>query len=138
MPLSAYQQALADLKPDVTRAVELTFTAWSPDAKLARVSQNVADETALAADLFSSLLNLFAAQLASGETPVDARRTACRAHKLQGRQIPATECPAILGRAKGLDDHAASVAKASRGTLTSSEAKKLLLKHSGPSFAERS
>lgn len=131
MPLTAYQQALADSGPDTTRAVELTFNAWSPDGKLGRVSQNVAGETALGTAGFAGLLSLFAAQLTSGEIPVNAWRNACRGHKLQGRQIPAADCPAVLGRAKGLDDHAVSVAKASRGTLTSSEAKKLLLKHSG-------
>ena len=131
MPLSAYQQALADLGPAAAGAVELTFTGWSLDARLGRVCQNIAGETALATARFASLLNSFAAQLASGETPVDAWRNACRDHKLQGREIPAADGPAILGRAKGLDDHAVSIAKASRGTLKSSEAKKLLLKHSG-------
>ena len=131
MPLTAYQRALADLATDAARAIELAFIAWSPDVKLNRVSQNVAGETALATACFASLLNSFGAQVASGEMPIDAWRTACRTHQLQGRQIPATDCPAILGRARGLDDHAVSIAKASRGALTSSEAKKLLLKHSG-------
>ena len=31
--------------------------------------------------------------------PVDAWRTACRAHKLQGREVSTVHCPAILGRA---------------------------------------
>jgi hypothetical protein len=131
MPPSAYQQALADLEPGVTREVELTFTGWSADATLGRVSQNVAGETALETARFASLLNAFAAQLAGGKMPVDAWRTACRAHKLLGRETSAADRPAILGRAKGLDDHAVSIARASRGTLTSSEAKKLLLKNSG-------
>ena len=131
MPLSAYQQALDDSELDATREVELAFTGWSADVKLGRVSQNVAGETALDTTRFTSLLKAFAAQLASGKKPVDAWLTACRAHKLQGREIPTADCPAILGRAKGLDDHAVSIARASRGAMTSSEAKKLLLKNSG-------
>ncbi len=131
MPLTAYRQALTDSGPDATRVVELVFAAWAADAKLGRVSQNVTGETALGTADFASLLSSFAAQLASGENPVNAWQTACRAHKLLGRQIPRADCPAVLGRAKGLDDHAACIAKASRGTLTSSEAKKLLLKRSG-------
>jgi len=130
MPLTAYQQALADLPTGTARTIEGAFTAWSLDVKLGRVNQNVADETALATARFTSMLNSFGTQLASGEMPLDAWRTACRRHQLQGGQIAATDCPTMLGRAKGLDDHAVSIAKASRGALTSSEAKKLLLKHS--------
>ncbi len=130
MQLTAYQQAMADLATDAARTIELAFTAWSPDVKLGRVSQNVACETTLATARFTSLLDSFGAQLASGEMPVDAWRTACRTHKLQGRQIPATDCPTVLGRARSLDDHAVSIARASGGILTSSEAKKLLLKYS--------
>lgn len=132
---SAYQQALADLGPDAAREVELTFTGWSADARLDRVSQNVAGETALETARFTSLLNTFATQLADGRTSVDAWQTACRVHKRQGRELPAAACPAILGRAKSLEDHANSIARASRGTLTSNEAKKLLLKNSGAPVA---
>jgi hypothetical protein len=131
MPLTVYKQALADLATDAARAIERAFTAWSTDVKLDRVSQNVAVETALATTRFTGLLNSFAAQLASGEMPVDAWRTACRAHKLQGSQIPAADCPTMLGRAKSLDDHAASIARGSGDSLSSTEAKKLLLKFSG-------
>ncbi len=131
MPPSSYQQALDDLEPDATRQVELAFTGWSADAKLGQVSQNIARETAFDTTRFTSLLKAFAAQLASGKMPEDAWRTACRFHKLQGREISTADCPAILGRAKSLEDHAVSIARASRGTLTSSEAKKLLLKNSG-------
>ena len=47
--------------------------------------------------------------------------------------MPDADCPAILGEAKGLEDHAAAIANASRGRgdLTKEQAKKLLLKHSG-------
>jgi hypothetical protein len=131
MPPSAYQQALDVLESDAKRDVEFTFNVWSADAFLGRVSKNVADETALETARFASLFNGFAAQLARGQLPVDAWRTACRAHKLQGREISTADCPAILGRAKSLDDHAVSIARASRGALTPSEAKKLLLKNSG-------
>lgn len=78
-----------------------------------------------------SLLNLFAAQLASRNP--DSWRTACHAHQLRGRRIPDADCPEILGRAKDLGDHAAAIANASRGRgdITKEEARKLLLKHSG-------
>lgn len=131
MPLTAYQQALADTGPDATQTVEQVFAAWEPDDRLRRVSRNIMEETALGTSTFARLLTSFAAQIAGGATPVDAWRIACRMHKLQGRQIPAAECPAVLGRAKSLDDHAAAIAKASAGALTANEAKKLLLKHSG-------
>nr|MDP2189931.1 hypothetical protein [Rhodoferax sp.] len=135
MPLSAYQLALANLKPHALQEVERAFLAWSTDATLGQVQQNVSDEAALTTNDFTSLLNYFAAQLANGKSPIDSWLTACRAHncrahKLKGRIIPDENCPTILGRAKGLDDHASSVAKASRGDLTKEQAKKLLLKHS--------
>jgi hypothetical protein len=127
MPLSAYQQALANLIDDARKAVEDAFTAL-----LSQVSQNVANETALSTADFASLLNLFAAQLAS-RGPEASWKTACYAHQLKGRRIPDADCPVILGRAKGLEDHAAAIANASRGhgDLTKEEARNLLLKHSG-------
>ncbi len=111
MSPSAYQQALDELDLDATRNVELAFTGWSADAKLGQVSQNIARETALDTTRFVSLLKAFAAQLAGGKMPEDAWLTACRSHKLQGREIPTADGPAILGRAKGLEDHAASIAR---------------------------
>jgi hypothetical protein len=134
MALSAYQQALAGLRTDATLVVVGTLDAWSPDATLGQVSQNVANETALATADFTSLLDSFAVRLATGETPVAAWLTACRAHKLKGRPIPAADCPAILGRVRNLEDHAKSIAKASGLLLTSEEAKKQLLKYSGSLF----
>ena len=133
MPLSAYQQALADLEPDATLAVEDALVAWATDDTLGQVRQNVADETALATSDFASLLRSFAEQLASGSSTMGSWLTACRAHKLKGRLIPDADCPVVLGRAKGLEDHANSMAKASRGRgdLTKEQAKKLLIKHSG-------
>lgn len=133
MSRSAYQEALGDLASDAALAAERAFTDWSTDAMLGQVGRNVTDETALATTDFASLLGAFAAQLASGKSATDSWLTACRAHKLKGRAIPDADCPAILGRAKGLDDHATAVAKASRGRgdLTKEQAKKLLIKHSG-------
>ena len=131
MPLSVYQQALAHLKPVTSVEVVRAFTTWSTDPALNQVRQNVADETALATADFVGLLNQFAAHLANGKSPIASWLTACRAQKLKGRIIPDEDCPVILGRAKGLDDHASSVAKASRGDLTKEQAKKLLLKNSG-------
>lgn len=129
MPLSAYQQALAKLKPGASLAVKRAFAAWSKDATLRQVQQNVAKEAALTADDFTSLLNAFADQLTSGKSPIDSWLTGCGGHKLRGYQLLNTECPAILGRVKGLDHHATSIHKASRGGLTKDEANKLLLKH---------
>jgi hypothetical protein len=131
MPLSEYEQALAGLVADFKRGVEAVFLAWSADAGLAQVLQNITSETALTIVDFTNLLKFFAVQLASGNSPVDSWLTACRAHKMKGHLIPAADCPAILGRAKGLEDHATSVARTSHGALTSAEAKKLLLKYSG-------
>lgn len=54
-----------------------------------------------------------------------------RAHKLNGRRIPDAGCPAVLGRATGLDGHANSDVKASSGALTPAEAKRLLFKSAG-------
>ena len=129
MPLSAYQQALADAKTDTPPKVEGVFKAWSADAVLGQVTQNVADETAFASADFTSLLDAFAQQLAIGSSPLDSWLAACRAHKLKGRRMPDVDCPVILGRARGLDDHASVVAQASRGALTKGEAKNLLLKY---------
>ena len=131
MPLSAYQRALADLTDHARQAVEEVFTAGLTGSTHCQVSRNVADETALSTADFTSLLEVFAAQLASGDLPRSAWQTACRAHKRKGRVIPATDCPATLGRAKGLDHHAAAIARASHGDLTKEQAKKLLFKYSG-------
>jgi hypothetical protein len=132
MPLSVYQQALADLETDARQAVKDAFASWAKEVKLGQVSRNIADETAFSTADFTSLLNSFAAQLPSGDLPL-AWRTACRTHKLRGRRIPDADCPPVLGRAKGLEDHAQAIARASRGRgdLTREEARKLLLKHSG-------
>lgn len=131
MPLAAYQQALADLTAEAKLLVEGTLNAWASDALLGQVCQNVEHETALRAADFTSLLRSFAAMLNGGETPVAAWQTACRDHKLCGNEVPAAHCPAILGRVRSLADHANSVSKASSGLLTSDQARKLLLKHSG-------
>lgn len=131
MPLADCQKALDDLDPDSRRAVEDTFLAWSGDAVLGQVSQNVGDETALAAGDFLSLLTAFATELSNGNSAQISWVSACRNHKLRGRQIPNVQCPTILGRAKSLEEHAKSVAKASSGSLTQQEAKKHLLKHAG-------
>jgi len=126
-----YEQALAGLVANFNQAVEGVFGQWAADARLAQVVRNIKGETALATVDFTSLLSSFAAQLAAGNSPLDSWLTACRTHKRKGRQIPDADCPVVLGRAKGLDDHATSVAKTSNRALTSAEAKKLLLKYSG-------
>lgn len=131
MPLAAYQQALADLTAEAKLLVEGTLNAWAFDATLGQVGQNVEHETALGTADFTSLLHSFGAMLNSGETPLAAWLTACRNHKLRGNTIPAARCPVVLGRVKSLADHANSVSKGSRGLLTSDQARKLLLKHSG-------
>jgi hypothetical protein len=126
-----YEQALTGLAADFRQAVERVVGEWSLDAQLAQVVQNITSETALASGDFTSLLSFFAAQLAGGNPPLDSWLSACRAHKRKGRVIPDADCPVILGRAKGLEDHATSVARTSSGAFTSAEAKKLLLKYSG-------
>ena len=70
MSLSAFQQALAGLQTDARQVIERAFDAWSADARLSQVSQNVADETALANADFTSLLDSFATLVANGETPL--------------------------------------------------------------------
>jgi hypothetical protein len=80
---------------------------------------------------FLSLLTSFANEIASGNPAEKSWISACRRHKRKGRRIPNDDCPAVLGRARRLEDHARSVAKASFGSLTPQEAKKHLLKHSG-------
>jgi hypothetical protein len=131
MPKTEYEEALANLGDDSKRALEGVFAVWSGEAELTQVFQNIKNETALAANSFASLLNAFAAQLARGNSPVDSLRAACHAHQRKGRQMPDADRPVILGRAKGLNDHATSLAKASSGTLTKEEAEKLLLKYAG-------
>lgn len=116
--VSRTQEALAKLKTNIPPEVESAFTTWLADARLNQVRQNIIDETALATADFESLLNCFAAQLASGNPLIDSWQTACRAHKLKGRRILDANCPTILGRAISLEAHAISVAKASRGDLT--------------------
>lgn len=131
MPISVYEQASAKLTSDATAAVAKVFDAWSSDTARSQIVQNVSNETALAIDDFATLLDSFSAQLTSGKSPVNAWLTACRDHKLRGVAIPAEDCPAILGRAKSLGDHANSIEKASGGALTAGEVRKLLLKYSG-------
>lgn len=137
MPLSsAYQDALACLPADAQKAVADAFQQWlsASDPTFQQVQQNIAAETALAPADFVSLLQQFAAQLDDGLALTelqDAWRTACRRHQLKGKPIPSSACPVLLGRAKGLDDHAVAVAKASSGNLTKEQARKLLLKYAG-------
>ena len=131
MALSRYQEALAALPTDSRLAVEAVFNGWAADAALNQVGQNISNETALAISDFVSLLGSFAVELAKGSSARDSWVAACGAHKWKGRQLPHTDCPSILGRARSLEDHANSVSKASSGALTPSKAKRLLLKHSG-------
>jgi hypothetical protein len=131
MPPLFYQQALDELEPVPRRDVERVFTLGHTDATLDQVRRNVAGETALVVADFVALLTNFATLLASGEQPLKSWIAACRNHKLKGRQLPTGHCPAVLGRARSLDDHAKSVAKASSGGLTAHEAKKHLFKYSG-------
>jgi len=131
MPLSKYQQALGALDHNSKRAVGDVFIAWSSDVALAQVSRNVDGETALAAADFLNLLTSFATELANGNPGERVWISACRSHKLKGRQVPTSDCPAVLGRARSLEDHAKSIAKASSGGLSPEEARKHLLKHSG-------
>lgn len=134
MPLSPYQDALARLAPASGALVNAAFQAWAADAALHQVFLNISGEMALEVADFTSLLTSFSTGLANGQTPVVAWQNGCRAHKRRGPAIPAADCPAVLGRAKGLEDHAAHVARASRsGGLTKEAVRKLLLKHSaGP------
>lgn len=131
MPSPEYLLVLDGLAADPKRAIEDVLVAWSTDAAFVQVSWNITNETALAAPDFSSLLDSFASRLTAGSSPKDSWLAACRAHKLKGSQLPVTVCPEILGRAKGLEDHAVWVAKASGGGLTPAEAKRLLIKYSG-------
>jgi len=131
MPLSKCQQALDALGPDSKRAIEGVFNVWSAHTALGQVCQNVRDETALAIADFLALLITFATHLASGKQEAESWIDACHSHQLKGRQIPNEDCPAVLGRARTLEDHAKSIAKGSLGFLTPQEAKKYLLKHSG-------
>ncbi len=122
---------MADLDAKASLTVQKAFDAWLTDTNLGQVCHNIANETALALGDFKNLLGAFAARLAKGEAAETAWPMACREHKLKGRQIPLTSCPELLGRAKGLDDHANAIAKASGGALTCGEARRLLLKHAG-------
>jgi hypothetical protein len=132
MPLSPCQDALARLAPASGALVSAAFQAWAADAALHQVFLNISGEVALQAADFASLLTSFSAGLANGEDPVIAWQNACGAHKRRGRAIPLANCPGVLGRAKGLEDHAAHVARVSRaGGLTKEAVRKLLLKHSG-------
>lgn len=128
---SQYEQALDGLVADFKKAVEAALGGWSADARLAPVVRNIKDETALAAVDFTSLLSSFAGQLAAGNSPLDSWCSACHGHQRRGRQIPDVDCPAILGRAKGLDEHAKSIKKTSGKGLTAAEVRKQLLKFSG-------
>jgi hypothetical protein len=136
MPLSPYQEAFSRLAPADGALVGDAFKLWMADAALHQVFQNISGETALQVADVVSLLNSFAMGLTNGETPIVAWQNACRSHKLRAREIPAAACPSVLGRAKGLEDHAAHVAKVSRGSggLTKEAIRKLLLKHSAGSI----
>ncbi len=125
-----YNQALSSLPTGSVTAVQAAFATWSTDAILQQVALNISDERALAVTDFASLLTSFVNGLAM-RPPLDSWFIACRAHKRRGRQIPVGNCPVVLCSAKGLDDHAASVATMSGGLLTKMEAKRQLLKHSG-------
>ncbi len=131
MALSEYQQALDTLPYASKRQVERVFMAWSANAALDQVRRNIAGETALAPADFVALLTFFAANLANGEPAENSWIAACRSHKLKGPKIPIDYWPSVLGRARSLEDHAKSVAKASFGSLTQQEAKRHLLKHGG-------
>ena len=126
-----YEQALAGLVANNKQAVENAFLAWSGDASLERVRQNIFDETALSIADFAGLLNAFAGELASGKESAACWQTACHNHRFKGRNIPSDRCPVHLGRAKSLEQHADAIATASGGHLAPSRAKQMLLKRSG-------
>ena len=131
MRLSQYQEALATLPPALRSAILDALNGWVGDADLSQIGQNICDETAFVEADFASLLIAFATELASGRSSRDSWIVTCRSHKRRGRRLPDANCPSILGRARGVDDHANSVAKSSGGALTPLEAKRLLLKHAG-------
>jgi hypothetical protein len=112
--------------------VQGAFADWANLADMDQVCRNVADETALGSSDFVSFLSSFGQQLANSAAR-DAFLTACRCHKRRGCQLAEGQCPEVLGRVKGLDDHAVAIEKASasQGGLTKDEAKRLLLKYSG-------
>ncbi len=130
---SPYDTAFATLALPCQRAVETILLAWSAKADMFQVVRNVEGETALGHTDFSSFLARFGNETIAGNTPEDSWFTACRAHKKRGREIPPTNLPVLLGRAKGLDDHAAAIADSSGGMLLADEAKKHLLKHANKS-----
>jgi hypothetical protein len=135
MRVSQYQEALAVLPSGSSIAIQAGLGTWVRDPDLSQVGQNICDETALAAADFENLLSSFATELAGGIPCKASWIAACRAHKRRGRQLPDADCPSMLGRARSLDDHANSVAKASGGVLTPAEAKRSLLKHAGGPLA---
>jgi hypothetical protein len=129
--MSRYQQAMATLPADGIAAIQNALNAWVGDADLKQVGQNICDETALALADFVELLRSFVTELATGTSAENSWIAACRAHKRKGPRLSDANSPPVLGRARGLADHADSVAQASNGALTPAEAKRLLLKSAG-------
>lgn len=129
MSTSAYHLAL-DRFDSASRAVIEAGIA-SLEAQL---QVNIGNETALAQDDFFGLLQHFSRGAADHPASV-AWVNACRAHSRKGKQVPDALCPIILGRVKGLKDHAAELAELSEGDFDANEAAKLLRKHAGASNA---
>jgi hypothetical protein len=100
------------------------------DALASEVRTNIENEAALDDSDFAGLLNLFAAQLATGQNHSEAWVTACRAHQRKGKPLATAQCPVTLGRVRVLSDHAEDIRKASAGKLTAASAEKLLRKNS--------
>ena len=140
MPSSSYEQTLAALNPNCKQTIEVVFIKWSSDVILSLVSRNVADETALAHDDFCNLLTAFATHIASGVPDPESLKRACRTQKLKGRQIPTADCPAVLGRARSLEDHAKSSPKphSAADTNGSEEATSKILGLTNPSASKAS
>jgi hypothetical protein len=119
------------LSPAELNQVQAAFNTWRNDAELAQVLLSITAETALAVTDFASLLSSFAIPLAQNVLAKDCWPTSCRAHQRKGRQVPVPNCPSVLGRVKGLDDHARAIEQSSKRALTKQEARRQLLKCAG-------
>lgn len=131
MSLSEYEQALVDLPEDARLRIAEAFTDWASDGRFRQVHENISNESALSRTHFAELLQSFSTELVASKPSRICWPVACRDYQLHGPQVPEDRCPTVLGRARGLDDHAKAIEKGSSGAISSKEAKAALRKYSG-------
>lgn len=106
MPASPFQSALKKLDPVRRKSVSRQLEAWQtevPPSDSGQIAENIANETALTAGVFTQLLSDFADALTKHSDPLVAWNNACSSLTFKGKALNPTDRPSKLGRASKFD-----------------------------------